>query len=622
MDQRGVFGIIFAILAVVLVAFSGAVVDFVSLQQTKTRMQVALDAAALALQNRVFDVPLNAADIKAKALALTIERVDDARVTITMDNPTINVTDGSLLLTARMDMPTIFVSLVGVQHMGATVLSQATRKKLALEVVFVLDNSGSMQNSARMTNLKTAAACATNILFYSAVDATTCAPASGATLVSNVKVGVVPFTIFVNVDPTNSTQSWIDKTGASPTAKDNFDSDDNDSTAFAGPVNRLALFASVGEAWRGCVEARPHTASTGGGAHYLDTDDTAPVAGNTLFVPQFSPDLPDTIASVGSGYQSYLSDNPAACKVTGNCQWTETKTKCSSYSSCSGGTVTNAYVLTGVNKGSLSCTCSSTAPWLTDSGTSTYSGSGSNRTYSRVRTCGVSYDAQGLSDRELQERLCKYNGAVTGSAFSTGPNADCTREPILPLTSNPANVQQTITDMIADGGTNIHEGAAWGFRVLSPGAPFTQGAAYGTATKKVMIIMTDGENTAYNVSGNSVQNAIRAMNGSIWYSAYGWPYNLRLGSLTNPPNADMVTEMNNRTVQTCTNAKESGAGIDIYTIGLATASVTQSTQAVVETMLKNCASSTDKAYFPATSAELTPVFKSIAAQLSALRLAQ
>ena len=239
----------------------------------------------------------------------------------------------------------------------------------------------------------------------------------------------------------------------------------------------------------------------------------------------------------------------------------------------------------------------------------------------------------GLSTRVLQERICKYwSGFTATSSFSKGPNADCTRTAIQPLTATPATVRTVINAMQAEGGTNIHEGAAWGFRALSPTAPFTEGGAYGTSTSKVMIIMTDGENTAYNLSGYCGSDQ-RDLNGNCYNSAYGFPYNSKNSSTTSTSggnvermgplgttNAKLVEEMNTRTVQTCANAK--AAGITIYTIGLATAKAEQSTQAVVEKMLTDCASSSNRAYFPQEPRELKTVFQSIANELSALRLAQ
>jgi hypothetical protein len=48
------------------------------------------------------------------------------------------------------------------------------------------------------------------------------------------------------------------------------------------------------------------------------------------------------------------------------------------------------------------------------------------------------------------------------------------------------------------GGTNQAEGLAWGWRVLSPSAPFTEGRPYNDPSdpvRKVIVLMTDGENT-------------------------------------------------------------------------------------------------------------------------------
>ncbi|MCS6758031.1 MAG: hypothetical protein MO852_02190 [Candidatus Devosia euplotis] len=96
----------------------------------------------------------------------------------------------------------------------------------------------------------------------------------------------------------------------------------------------------------------------------------------------------------------------------------------------------------------------------------------------------------------------------------------------------------------------------------------------------------------------------------------------RMGTL-GTSNADLVKEMNNRTNQTCENAKNiKNAGITIYTIGLATDKAEQSTTTVVQKMLTDCASTPQKAYFPKDPGELQSVFASIANELSALRLSQ
>jgi Flp pilus assembly protein TadG len=639
-DESGVFAVLFGLMAIVLIALGGATVDYVTLEQTRQRAQVALDAAALALQPEIFKPTYSEASVKAAALAIVKERVADPRIvdSIAISQAVANTTDGSLYLQARFTMPTIFVSLVGVPELSASVVAEATRKKLALEVIMVLDNSGSMASESRMTNLVAAAKCATNILMYSETvdNGNTCDPAPGATLVDDVKIGIVPFTMYVNVGTGNANASWMDRFNNAAIADDNMDNDDDDTTGllslpgYSMPTS-WDLFNATGESWRGCVVARPHSKTGSTASEYLDTDDTPPTGTNTLFVPLFSPDLVDYV-----GNNSYLWDSPAVCDrpAQGSTTCTQTETRYCNWWGCSNGPTTytpsgptNFVNTTLFSKGiygahSPSCSCRSWSSW---------SGWTSGGTQTRARTCaGGGYIPQGLSNRELQERVCKYYAGVGSTGYSWGPNADCTRTAILPLTTNPATVISTINGMQAQGGTNIHTGVVWGFRALSPTAPFSEGAPYDEATSKVMIVMTDGENTAYHYNCGTQAS----LNGNCFHSAYGFQYNSnnsstttssggnipRMGNPSNVDNSVLVTEMNQRTLDSCINAK--AAGISVYTIGLATDSVSQSTPETVRTMLQNCATTAADAKFPNSASELKATFEDIANELSALRLAQ
>src|SRR4051812_49126664 len=95
-DERGVFAVFFAVIALVLIATSGAVVDFTSLQQSRTRAQTALDSAALALQPTITQTGVTATTLKAKAQSLLTERIADASVTATVTNAVVNTTNGTL----------------------------------------------------------------------------------------------------------------------------------------------------------------------------------------------------------------------------------------------------------------------------------------------------------------------------------------------------------------------------------------------------------------------------------------------------------------------------------------------------------------------------------------------
>ena len=511
-DESGIFAVVFGIMAVVLVAFSGAVVDFVGVQNAKGSAQVVLDSAILAVHSETGSK--TETEIGDLVEDILNERLNNLNLAIDVENVTVDPNTGSLFIQAQFGVPTAFLSLVGIPQLSVRVHSQASNKSKYLEVAMVLDNSGSMNTNSRMANLKVAATNATNILFNGAASSTT------------VQIGVVPFTDFVNVGSSNASASWIDVAGNSSIANDNFDDDDNDATPFNGPVNRLALYNQLSNvSWGGCVNARPHTQTSSSTAH-LDTDDTPPnpLDPDTYFVPSFVPDMPDSFP-IWQG--NYLNDSAA-----GSC------------------------------------------PPL--SGTA--------------------------SEREHQARLCKYNGAILN--YGWGPNYNCPTASTLPLSGTKQVVLNAINAMNAAGSTNIHMGAVWGHRLLSPSEPFTEGRPYNQETTKVLILMTDGENTMYSAPN---------LNGAYYYSAYGYPYNGRLGAM-GWDNTQLRNEMDARTIEACDNAK--AKGIVVYTIGLSPPN--SATQA----MLQNCASEPDNAYFPTDPNQLNAVFAQIATHLTALRLAQ
>ncbi len=68
---------------------------------------------------------------------------------------------------------------------------------------------------------------------------------------------------------------------------------------------------------------------------------------------------------------------------------------------------------------------------------------------------------------------------------------------ILPLTSDLSAVTKQLTEMKPLGNTNIPLGTEFGWNLLDPQAPFTEGAPYSdTKTKKYLILLTDGVQTS------------------------------------------------------------------------------------------------------------------------------
>ncbi|WP_108883090.1 pilus assembly protein TadG-related protein [Anderseniella sp. Alg231-50] len=204
----------------------------------------------------------------------------------------------------------------------------------------------------------------------------------------------------------------------------------------------------------------------------------------------------------------------------------------------------------------------------------------------------------------LNERLRhqdKYQSASV-STTSRGPDRGCNIQPILALNNVKQPVLDTLHNMTASGYTHVAEGVGWGLRVLSPGAPFTEGVSYSDPKiTKAMVLLTDGENTF-----DSEPNHIRST-----YTAYGYLGQARLGS-TNYHTA--VAAQNTLLQQACANVK--AKEIVVYSFAYNVPSATQ------RNLIKNCATSPEKYFDPPTNAALVASFQQIADELRKLHLSR
>jgi Flp pilus assembly protein TadG len=80
---------------------------------------------------------------------------------------------------------------------------------------------------------------------------------------------------------------------------------------------------------------------------------------------------------------------------------------------------------------------------------------------------------------------------------------------VQPLTDNFAAIDSQLDAMRPYAWTHIALGAEFGFQVLSPGAPFTEGSAYtDKSTRKIMVLLTDGMQTEP-AFGPGVRNVVQ-----------------------------------------------------------------------------------------------------------------
>jgi hypothetical protein len=191
-----------------------------------------------------------------------------------------------------------------------------------------------------------------------------------------------------------------------------------------------------------------------------------------------------------------------------------------------------------------------------------------------------------------------------------GPNEGCP-VPLLPLTdvtsaAGKTQVLNTISSMWPRdaGGTQVHIGMIWGWRVLSPNGPFTANnghpLSYSNASttgwKKVIVLMTDG--TEEWPATDNMTGLGQIADGKI-------------GTTSNTATA--VSNLNTRLADVCSNLASNGNYV-VYTIGLGS-------DGASNTELQNCP--TNGGFFSAaTTSNLQSVFNNIAKALIALRLTQ
>lgn len=207
---------------------------------------------------------------------------------------------------------------------------------------------------------------------------------------------------------------------------------------------------------------------------------------------------------------------------------------------------------------------------------------------------------------ERRHSILKYDGVTRATIdevapTTMGPNAGCPT-PVLPLTGERPRVLARIAEMRhwENGGTITSEGVMWGWRILSPGAPFTEGRPYGEADK-VMVIMSDGV--------NALMRADEGGPTKSEYSAYGF---LRDGRFATEEFADAQDHLDGRMVAACTNAK--AAGVRIFAL------LYREDDAIARQLMRACASEESFFYHVVNHGDLVDAFRRIAGTITRVRL--
>jgi Flp pilus assembly protein TadG len=219
------------------------------------------------------------------------------------------------------------------------------------------------------------------------------------------------------------------------------------------------------------------------------------------------------------------------------------------------------------------------------------------------------------TDQAFIQRSCKYKSPSVTSTSVYGPNGMCLSQPLLRMTSAQATLTQKVNGLSPNGDTNLHEGFMWGWRSISPKAPFSDGKAYDTSAsatnQKVIVLMTDGYNN---------WSAAPSTWGGSLYEAPGY-FSLANGRM--PPGNQNITSLQQSraaldelTLEACTNAKSKG--IIIYTVGFSVSSDPIDQQG--QNLLKSCATDDAHAFIAKDANSLSDAFNQIGIGMGKLRI--
>jgi len=212
-----------------------------------------------------------------------------------------------------------------------------------------------------------------------------------------------------------------------------------------------------------------------------------------------------------------------------------------------------------------------------DTNNLTCDSSGRTCAYNTVTKAAWSATSQGcITDRD-QNYDVTDGGAYSASAqqYRAFWCSQTSLAEAMALSSDWTALSARVDTMTPAGNTNVTIGAVWGWATLTPGAPFTEAKPVSEPNlKKYMILLTDGDNT------------------ENWFTATG-------------------NDIDARTKLACANAK--AGGISIYTIRVIDGDAD---------LLKGCASDPSMYYDVQNAAQLDPIFKAIANEISAVRLTQ
>jgi Flp pilus assembly protein TadG len=315
-DEAGNIAMLMGAAAIPLMLCAGAAIDMVRITREQASFHAAVDSAVLAIAADDRSAISGQTPAQQAESIATLEAFarDFLRENYTAQggDPSaieldLGITGQAIDIHATLEFPTTIMRLAGIDSVALSFGSQVKKAMKPVELVLVMDTTGSMATDNKIGGARDAArALLTTVYGGSPAQV----PES-----EYLRVALVPFAAGVRLNATHAdfNLNWIDTTGLNPLSHLNFtDPAWNNFTAWGA----LRSSANTQMTWNGCVETRMR-GPVGSGTDY-HVNDTAPNAATpaTLFPAYFAYD-PPTVSSGESPGTSYIGTSGTPNENTG-----------------------------------------------------------------------------------------------------------------------------------------------------------------------------------------------------------------------------------------------------------------------------------------------------------------
>ena len=456
----------FALAFIPLLGLTGAAVDYTRAQQLQTAMQATADTTALMIAQ-------NAGSQTSTAVQTTTDNYYRAMFTnpaaqnLTVTGTYTSTSGATVVVSATATYRTAFMGIMGFATLPLAANATATFGNTRLRVALVLDNTGSMADSGKITALKNALNTANTGLLDMLK--------SAAVNNGDVYVSIIPFVKDVNADPSNYNASWIYWDDAAHTDNNSWDA--RNGSCDIGYSNRASCI-SHGSCNLSGYSSQSTCTAAGTCSISGNTNQTACNSAGTCSI--------STYTSSGTCTSNGTCSNPSY----------NNQSSCTSNVACSDPNYSSQNKCTK-NGGTWALGVWTLGVWTPATWTAgVWSGNWTPASHSTWNGCVVDRgDPSAPNSGNYDTNITAPTTTNTATMYAAEQYSPCPQA-VMGLNYNWTAMKSLVSNMSPGGNTNQAIGLQLGWMSLFGGGPFTMPAEDPNYTyQHVIILLTDGLNT-------------------------------------------------------------------------------------------------------------------------------